>query len=316
MIPLVTVIVPVYKTEEYLRASLNSLLLQTLTDIQVVVVNDCSPDNSKFIIEEFVGKDERFEVVNHSINKGVGAARNSGLKKARGEYITFLDSDDSYPLDALQRMYDAIRYSDADVVLGRMYEKGTGGKLTPVNYIENKINEFLKLPYTNLREIPVVNFYCGSATNQMFKRNLFISNDVEFMEGVYHEDIPLTLETWFYAKKIIAINSIILYRTIRQNENNLSATQTFNIKAFKDREEIITYVHNFCLKYARINNDLIFLTLEILQRINATTEYMLLSVKEENRNEIVKGWYPGYLKMYNFIINDIKTLNLELEALA
>ncbi|NMI03855.1 glycosyltransferase family 2 protein [Paenibacillus sp. SZ31] len=315
MDPVVTVIVPVYKTEEYLRVCLNSLLTQTLTDIQVVVVNDCSPDNSKFIIEEFVGKDERFEVVNHSINKGVGAARNSGLKKARGEYITFLDSDDSYPLDALRRMYETIKCSNADVVLGKMYEKGIDGDLTPVNYIEKKINEFLKIPYSNLRKIPPNKFYCGSATHQMFKRSLFLKNKITFMEGVYHEDIPFTLETWFYANKIVITNCIVLYRTIRQNNDNLSATQTFNLKAFEDREKIILYIYNFCLKFARTNNDLIDLSLEILHRINGTTDHMLLSVEDKDRNIIIKAWHPKYLKVYNHIVNDIRALNLELEAL-
>lgn len=115
MSPLVSVIVPVYNVERYLRRCLDSVLEQTLRDIEVVVVDDGSPDGSPAICDEYAPRDPRVKVI-HKQNGGLGYARNSGIEVAEGEYIAFLDSDDYLEPHALERLYTLARENDLDVI--------------------------------------------------------------------------------------------------------------------------------------------------------------------------------------------------------
>lgn len=116
----VSIIVPAYNVEKYLRYCLDSILSQTLTDFEVVCVDDGSPDNSLAILKEYAEKDSRFNVLTQA-NQGVAAARNAALDLAKGDFIHFMDPDDAYPTpDALQKLYDAALLSNAPVVAGSL----------------------------------------------------------------------------------------------------------------------------------------------------------------------------------------------------
>jgi len=314
MDPTITVVIPVYNTQEYLEECLTSIKNQTFSNIQVLIVNDCTPDNSMAIAEKFVESDNRFQIIHHEKNKGAGGARNTGISNAKGKYISFLDSDDTYPLDSLSHLYDSIIKNDADLVLGRMFQRTSQGELIPVDYIEKRIQSYLKNPNTNLRSIPVSEFFCGNVTNQLYRIDLFRKNNIRFLEGVYHEDMPATLQTWYYSKAINVVPYITHYRTIRENENNPSVTQTFNYKAFKDRDVILQYIYDFCLENAKKNNDLVNLTIEIMHRINSTTQNMITSVKDTDRTEILDMWYPEHKKRCENMIKDIGDLKREFDT--
>ncbi len=119
----ITVLVAVYNTEKYLRKCLDSLAAQTLKDIQVVCINDCSTDHSQQIIEEYTQKDNRFQLINMPTNQGIACARNKGLEIANGEYITMLDSDDWFDAESLQRAYEAVQSGpDIDCALFRLMQ--------------------------------------------------------------------------------------------------------------------------------------------------------------------------------------------------
>ena len=113
--PLVSVILPVYNVEEYLCKCVDSVLAQTYRNLEVILVDDGSMDNSSKLCEEYAKKDNRIKVI-HQKNGGLSAARNTGIKIAKGKYIAFLDADDELRNDFLQKMFDAIVKKDADVV--------------------------------------------------------------------------------------------------------------------------------------------------------------------------------------------------------
>jgi glycosyltransferase involved in cell wall biosynthesis len=115
-IPQFSIIIPVYHTEKYLAACLDSVIFQTLHDIQIIVVNDASPDKSHIILDEYAAKDARIEIVNHSENLGLVQARLSGLSKAQGEYIIFLDSDDIIDIHLCELAYAHASVHQADIV--------------------------------------------------------------------------------------------------------------------------------------------------------------------------------------------------------
>lgn len=314
MQPLITIVVPVYNTEQYLFDCLNSIKYQTFSEIQVLIINDCTPDNSIQIAEKFSKMDSRFEIIHHEENKGLGGARNTGIDYAKGKYIAFLDSDDFYPLDALSKMYCSIEASKADMVIGRMYQKTSNGKLLPIDYIESKVQKFLKYPYTNLRDISSKDFYSGNVANRLFRLSLFKENSIRYMNEVYYEDMPISLETWFYSRNISVIPHIIHFRTVREDIDNPSITQTFNRKSFYDRDIVLNDIYDFCLRKAAFNNDLVDLTLEILGRLNSTTKNMLSSASADVSKEILESWYPEYMIRYDKMIKDISMLNEELSV--
>jgi len=114
---MISVIIPVYNTEKYLRRCLDSVLKQTYQDFEIIVINDCSPDNSATILNEYVYKDSRIHVIENEQNEGSMFARSVGYKAAQGEYLTFLDSDDFLPKDALEVLLEAMLDED-DIAVG------------------------------------------------------------------------------------------------------------------------------------------------------------------------------------------------------
>ena len=118
----ITVLVAIFNAEKYLHKCLDSLVDQTLQDIQIVCINDCSTDSSRSIVESYASKDNRFVLINLDENKGQAVARNMGLEVADGEYITMLDSDDWFESDSLEKAYFAAKNSDADCVLFRLVQ--------------------------------------------------------------------------------------------------------------------------------------------------------------------------------------------------
>lgn len=115
--PNVSIIVPCYKVEQYLRQCVDSLINQTMKDIEIILVDDGSPDKSGEICDEYKAKDNRIKVI-HKKNGGVSAARNDGLKVATGEYVVFVDSDDYVPVDAYELLYNKAIETSADMVIG------------------------------------------------------------------------------------------------------------------------------------------------------------------------------------------------------
>jgi len=175
----VSVIVPVYNVEAYLEKCLDSLVNQTLKDIEIIVVNDGSPDNSKEIINKYAKKYKQIKAYDKE-NGGLSDARNFGLKKATGEYIAFIDSDDYVSTD----MYK------------KMYEKAVGGNFDMVvcdlNYVYENSEE-IKRAYSNIKndttdiKNTMINIY-PAAWNKIFKKKLF-TKGIEFKKGVWFEDV-------------------------------------------------------------------------------------------------------------------------------
>ena len=145
--PLVSVIIPVYNVEKYLNQCLDSVIAQTLTDIEIICVNDSSTDGSLGILEEYEKKDKRIRVVTQP-NSGAGAARNRGLSMASGKYLSFLDSDDFFEPDMLELAYQKAEEDSADFVVFNSNQYYTDkGKFVEVSWT---LREKEIPPYTPL----------------------------------------------------------------------------------------------------------------------------------------------------------------------
>ena len=112
----VSVVLPIYNVEKYLPKCLDSVINQTLKDIEIICVNDCSADNCENIIKEYIKKDSRIKLINHKENQGLGFARNSGLNESNADYVVFIDSDDFISYDYIEHLYNTAIKNNADIV--------------------------------------------------------------------------------------------------------------------------------------------------------------------------------------------------------
>ena len=212
----VSVIVPVYNVEEYLEKCLDSLAHQTLKDMEVIIVNDGSPDNSQKIIDKYVKKYSNMHGYIKE-NGGLSDARNYGLKYVNGEYIAFLDSDDYVSLDMYEKMYEKAKENDYDLVLcdiNYIYPD----KVLRVNSGVNTDTEDIKKTYLTIHP---------AAWNKIFKRDLF-NNKIYFKRGVWFEDVEFIYRMLPYVKKIGVIHET--YNQYIQREGSI--TNTINRKIY------------------------------------------------------------------------------------
>ncbi len=189
----VSVIVPVYNVEEYLSTCLDTLVNQTLKDIEIIIVNDGSPDNSQEIIKKYE-KEYKCIKAYKKVNGGLSDARNYGIKKAQGEYIAFVDSDDYVNTTMYEKMYKKAKNGNYDMVV------------CDLNYV---YNNRIERAYSNIKndttEIKkaMLNIY-PSAWNKIYKKKLF--NDIEFKKGVWFEDVEFMYRLLPKIKNIGVVN--------------------------------------------------------------------------------------------------------------
>ena len=247
----ISVIVPVYNVENYLRECLESIINQTLKDIEILCIDDCGNDNSSNILEEYAKKDNRIKIIRHKENKGLGPARNTGIKEARGEYISFIDSDDFISKDFLYNLYNTAKKYNSDIV----------NTLNIKFYENNKSRKFL---YTfekkefesvwNLNDIE--NFYSKQAVvpyvwNKLYKTSFLLENNLYFMDMKFGiEDADFTIRLMAHKPKISFNNTGIYY--YRQRKDSLSSKRTLQQTTSTSMFNAIIHMNN-ALKYYEEN---------------------------------------------------------------
>jgi len=271
---------------------------QTISDFEVIIVNNETPDNSMSIAREYSKVDSRFLIIEHERNKGLGGARNTGIEAAKGQYLFFLDSDDLIPIDALELLWEASVFGKNDMVIGNMawYDQH---RLSPVNYIDERIKSWQKFNTDNLRSLPDPNFFTGNVGNRLVKRNLLINNVIRFPEKLYFEDMPFSLEVWFFSKTIKCIQNIVNFHTKRQDASNPSITQTYNRKSYFDRDKIAQLIFNFSMNTPNSKK----LGATTLLRLVGTSKEMLNYAPLDIQYEIIVNWFPKHLFQVNRMID-------------
>jgi glycosyltransferase involved in cell wall biosynthesis len=239
---LVSIIVPVYNTGVYLPRCLDSLLGQTVKDIEIIAVNDGSKDDSLTILKNYQQKYPSIIKIIDKENGGLGMARNRGLKIARGRFVMFLDSDDAYAVDALESLYwESIKF-DCDMVYGRIGLE-IDGQLVPQENLEKKLSKHLGRRYSNLRQDTGTIFYNVVCT--LYKRELLENNGIRFPEGILWEDMPFAIQAWNHSKMIGYVPNIVYYRTMRED----SLSRKANYRQVKDRIVVTELINDYFNKY-------------------------------------------------------------------
>ena len=213
----VSIIVPVYKVETYLPRCVDSILEQTYSDIQVILVNDGSPDNCGAICDAYAAKDSRVIAV-HKENGGVSSARNLGLSYVTGDYITFCDSDDAYTPEWIESLVKAAQEHQADIVLGNYIRINEEGAVLDACNHEVGMYEIAtpeeKISYCFDKVISQK--HAWEIWDRLFAADLILRNEIRFCEscGNFAEDQGFTLSCSMFADRIVSIDKAgYLYRT-------------------------------------------------------------------------------------------------------
>jgi glycosyltransferase involved in cell wall biosynthesis len=211
----VSIIVPVYNVEPYLEKCLSSLVNQTLEEIEIIVVNDGSPDNSPLIIDNFVQAYPNKIVSCKKENGGLSSARNFGIKNAHGEYLGFVDSDDFVELDMFEKMYLRANETDADIVVTNIIKEYHNNVVK--GYFED-INIFGK----NILESPQILLDSRSyAWNKIYRTKMWRDNNFEFPVKLRFEDSNLIYNVLACANKVECVN-IPMYHYIKSRTSSIT----------------------------------------------------------------------------------------------
>ena len=218
---MISVIVPVYNVEEYLEECLESIKRQTYTDIEVILVNDGSIDRSKEICERYCEKDSRFKLVSQE-NKGQSVARNLGMAESKGEFISFVDSDDVLKEDMLEQLMKQMTSEDIDIVeCWYTNEKQELELSTPKN-VKTIFQGDSKEALVSLCKDNIVRL---NAVAKLFRRQVIIN--FPFLEGLFYEDVYGGIGILKHIRKMVKINYIGYYYRVRQGS---TMNREFNIK--------------------------------------------------------------------------------------
>ncbi len=271
--PKVSVILPVYNVGKYLKQSLDSLINQTLKDIEIICVDDGSTDESYDILEEYKSKDDRIIVI-HKENKGTGAARNDGLRLAKGECIGFVDPDDWVKPNMFERLYGLIKEKNLDIAMCMPdgYDEKNDVYAPFPYFVDENWESVIDDRVFNWRDLSPFK-YPMCVWNKLYTKELFDKNNIDFAEGLDFEDHKVIFGTLLTAQRIFFIREkLYVYRYNREGsvltDNNrrlidhmeifniveklMKETNTFNVL----REDFLTYkIHNVLYYYSMIKNE-------------------------------------------------------------
>lgn len=284
--PKVSIIIPAYNTEKYIFKCLLSLVCQSLKDIEIIVVNDGSTDNTPAIINEFIDNDARIKIVSQE-NKKQGAARNTGLQVAQGEYIAFVDSDDWLDLNYIENLYSTAKKHDADIVTTNLYKHKKVYNKFNVKYNKEIIATTTKDKIKLCEDRNHRFFY---VINKLYKKEFLDKIGIKFSENKYFEDVIFSAKTIFYANKIVSCPSTRYH----YNENTSSTVNSNKNSEKKQQDKIDAYLELH--KFAKENS------IKLPERVNYSEKYWSGIFK------IYKGYFKTKILLCGIIPIYIKKL--------
>ncbi len=255
----VSVIMPIYNADEYLRPALDSVIDQTLKDIEIICVDDGSTDRSLEIIKEYQKSDERIRIVTET-NAGPALARNNGIRRARGEYIAFLDADDFFELDMLESMYNEGKENDLDIVIAN-YDTYNDSKAEFAKAVPEEYEDIYKgTQVTSKNENPDKIFAStnGAAWNKLFRTSFVVEKNLSFLAEVkMYEDVYFVMTSLSLAERVGKVHKTLIHHRIYSEQ---ARTRLFR-KYFGQIPEIYAKVKEFLsatgmfapLSYAFVN---------------------------------------------------------------
>jgi glycosyltransferase involved in cell wall biosynthesis len=294
--PEISIIVPVYNVENYMKECIESILAQSFTDIEVLLINDGSTDRSGEICDEFAQKDERVRVI-HKPYGGVSSARNAGIRNAKGNYIGFVDGDDRVIPTTYEELYYLCQQTESEIAictLGREVDGQLINRKPSEKVLEMTTEEALKQMLKGV-------LYRFSLCNKLFHRSCF--QHIQFPEGRIHEDLSTTYRVMANAKRIV-FKDFIGYIYVKRSNSILTSTYSQKrLDAFLGWDEMINFINNnfpFLIHEA-----VACFTYNLIDHIF----YILHQVKDANERDKYLKVIQGYVRKHFKLIRENNFLN-------
>ena len=247
MKPRVSIIVPIYNVEKYIERCMESLLKQTIKDIEIILVDDGSPDRCPQICEQKAILDRRIKVI-HKVNEGLGYARNSGLEVAEGEYIAFVDSDDYIEHDMFENLYNEAKSKNADIVYGGIFYDFENGQYKKSPTVREKeifetpenIRELLLGFVGNLPKEKKDTFMEVSVWKGIFRKQIFDDNNVRFVSEreFISEDLIFDIDFLMKTNRVVVVPECYYHYCINQD----SLSKVYRSDRFEKVKQLYTHV--------------------------------------------------------------------------
>lgn len=288
MKPKISIIVPVYNTEQYLSECLDSIVNQTLKEIEIIIINDCSPDNSIIIIRNYEKEDNRIIVVDKKQNEGVGQARNEGISKATGEFVCFIDSDDLYSSEfALEKLYNTAKEKNVKISGGRLQRLETDGSVKQqenpiiangIEFFQNGLTKYIDYQYDY------------GYTCYIFERKMIIDNRIEFPRYGRFQDPPFFVKAMYYSGECFFIDKPVYRYRFLPSEAKYAINKTIDFLCGVVDNLRFSREHNLAklhyLSAFRLNSEGSFMSIQNLY--NNDNERLLAKLIEASQAVDVK----------------------------
>lgn len=321
----VSIIVPVYNVENYLRQCLDSVLNQTLKEIEVICVNDGSTDNSKQILEAYRKKDSRIKIINKK-NAGQGAARNRGIEYAKGEYIGFVDSDDWIDINMFEKLYKNAKFNNSDIVMC---------PILLINETDGNLNR--EIPYFDLKcfdegfDDCVFNYkqtknfihdITVNVYNKIFRREFINNINARFPEGLIFEDVPFFYQTYLGARRISLIRDYLYFHRVNRPSSTIALVDKRHFDIIKIQNIMIEHfsaLPNFEeFKIELLNKKIFRITRRYFEFDNNHRKEFFKLIKHEFKkmnlkDDEINDLHPSMSKYYQNIINSSSYKEFELK---
>lgn len=251
--PKVSILIPVYNVSNYIEHCAHSLFKQTFQDLEYIFVNDCTPDDSieklQNIIKQYPLVEQKVKIIQHDSNKGISAARNAAIEASKGDFISFVDSDDYIEPNMIEVLYNKALAEQADIIVSDFFSEYPDKTI----YVQDIINVENDI---NFKELITQNHTYACFWNKLISRDLYKRPECKIPEGLnYGEDLYVMTRIYYLAKKIAKVDQA-LYHYVQYNSNAITKSKKRmhfeNLVLFWETFEHFLKEHNEYEKYSQI----------------------------------------------------------------
>lgn len=297
---MISIIVPIYNVEKYLSRCIDSILNQSFTDLEIILVNDGSTDNCGKICDEYKLIDDRIKVI-HKINGGLSDARNVGIAVAKGKYIMFVDSDDFIDSNMCKILLEQMKLYNVDIVSCNFFFSYNNGI--------KKINNQSIKTLTVLNNLEMIKkYFCNYSVdlnvvwNKLYKKELFTKYNIVFPKGYIHEDNFIIYKLYYKSKKICIMNDILYFYEQRNNSiaKNISSKNIFSqLECIKDYS-LFAKEHNDIKKYLNIGCRSLYLNCINIIIKNKKLRYLKKNIDYVGKNIFSRDIFGSNVIFFNY----------------
>ncbi len=219
----VSVVMPIYNACKYIRPALDSICAQTLAEIEIICVDDGSTDTSLDMVKIYQKNDSRIRIITET-NAGPGLARNNGFKRARGEYVAFLDADDFYEPSLLEKLYDLSKQDDLDIAICKydIYDNKKGVFKPNIENEQSSIYDGFVVTSKNEYPDKILQSTTGAAWNKLFKRSFLLEKNLGFLEdAMMFEDVYFTVSALAFAERVAKLPEVLVHHRIYKEQSRV-----------------------------------------------------------------------------------------------